>query len=495
MIGTSFGAVYEGIEGTTVQVEADVSNGLPQFSIVGLPDSAVSESKLRIRSAIRNAGMEFPNRRITVNLSPASLKKRGSGLDLAIAIAILRASGQVPEDGQNPIGFAAELSLSGHLGAVPGLVTLALALQRQGLRSITMANSQLKQCVPIPQVTWIPFPSLLDVVQFLRNPSATSPAQFHSPQAEYPSPVHPDFTEVSGLEDVKRALTISAAGHHHIVLVGPPGCGKTMLGERFASILPRLSELDALEVYAIHQACDDTSVPSQVPPTRMPHHTVSVAGMVGGGHRPIPGEVTLAHRGVLFLDEVLEFQRPALDALREPIVQKRIRLSRSGYAVTLPAHFLLIGTLNPCPCGQQGFGECTCVESSIHRYWGRLSGALMDRIDMFVQVQPQRFELHHHDVRSSADIRQQVSQARMRLTQVKSASEQKSLVTQPSNFQDSAWKLFRQAVQHLRLSGRATSSITAMANTIAALDEREHVTEADISEAIALRAAPMSTRP
>lgn len=495
MIGTSFGAVYEGIEGTTVHVEADVSNGLPQFSIVGLPDSAVSESKLRIRSAIRNAGLEFPNRRITVNLSPASLRKRGSGLDLAIAIAILRASDQIPEDGQFPLGFAAELSLSGQLGAVPGLVTLALALQRQGLHSIAIAQSQIQQCVSIPQVAWVPFPSLAEVVQYVRHPNATNPIRVHAPALENPAPKHLDFAEVSGLEDVKRALTIAAAGHHHIVLVGPPGCGKTMLGERFASILPLLSELEALEVYAIHQACDDTSVPSRVPPTRMPHHTVSVAGMVGGGSRPIPGEVTLAHRGVLFLDEVLEFQRPALDALREPIVQKRIRLSRSGYAVTLPAHFLLIGTLNPCPCGQQGFGECNCIESSIHRYWGRLSGALMDRIDMFVQVQPQNIERHSQAARSSVEIREQVCEARMQFEQSHSTRELQSLVVQPPNFQESAWRLFRQAVQHLRLSGRATASITAMANTIAILDKREHVIDADISEAVALRAAPANTHP
>lgn len=491
MIGTSLGAVYEGLEGTVVRVEVDVTNGLPQFSIVGLPDSAVSESKLRIRSAIRNAGLEFPNKRITVNLSPASLKKRGAGLDLAIAVSILRASHQIPNDTADAFGFSAELSLSGALVPVSSLVTLALAFKQQSVRYIAIAEHQFGNCVPIPNVEWVPCASLLDVVQTLRDPHVGTRTDTLPVQPFYACQTTMDFTDVHGLGAVKRALTIAAAGRHHVMLVGPPGCGKTMLGERLPSILPHLSELEALEVYAIHQSCGDSAVPSLIPPLRIPHHTLSAAGMVGGGSRPVPGEITLAHRGVLLLDEVLEFRRSALDALREPIVQKHVRLSRSGHAVTFPADFLLVGTLNPCPCGKRGFGDCTCLASAISRYWNHISGALMDRIDMLIHVHPQSWDVPTQSAEplpeGSADIRQCVTSASGVLKTGAATLQSGALTVQPSDFQASAWKWMRQAVHQIRLSGRAAASVQSMSRTIAALDGRDTVADGDVSEAIAMR--------
>ncbi|OFW78743.1 MAG: hypothetical protein A2201_02230 [Alicyclobacillus sp. RIFOXYA1_FULL_53_8] len=493
MIGVCYGAVADGLDATIVKVEADVGRGLPQFSIVGLPDSAVTESRLRIRSAIQNAGLEFPRGRITVNLSPASVRKHGAGLDLAIAIAILRSTGWVPNVIDRVVGFCAELSLSGDLVQVPGILNLALAFQKHHIVQAVVAIPQQSDLIPLPNFTWVPFHSLGKVAEFLRDPATTIPevvVQGIEP-AFLELEDEGDFSEVAGMEQVKRALTIAAAGRHHILLIGPPGCGKTMISERFPSIMPRLSSMEALEVYAIHQASGIARQPSLTPPFRMPHHTLTTAGLIGGGAPVTAGEVTLAHRGVLVLDELLEFQRTTLDALREPLVSKQLRMTRGGRSAILPADFILVGTLNPCPCGQRGFADCRCTDSIVTRYWSRLSGPFLDRVDLVVHVHPNRTRQNaseRGESSASRVIRRRVEAARLALANPDSASPLgHEMERRPLVMNRAARELLQRAGTGLQLSRRAMLSITRVAQTIGALDEQEEIRSEQIEEALALR--------
>lgn len=499
MVGVSYGAVLDGLDAAVVKVEADVGHGLPQFAIVGLPDSAVSESKLRIRSAFQNAGLTFPRGKITVNLSPASLRKRGAGLDLAIAIAILRSTGTLPEESGTAWGFCGELSLSGSLVPVRGILHLALAFRRSEIKHVAMAAQQKSDCLPLPDLDWYAFSSLSDIVDFLRVPNHTRPqsnVEFSEPVFQQVDAIG-DFSEVSGLEDVKRALMIAAAGHHHVLLVGPPGCGKTMLAERFPGILPALSNLEALEVVAIHQASGLARTDSVTPPLRSPHHTLTTAGLIGGGIPMTAGEVTLAHHGVLLLDELLEFQRSTLDALREPLVTRTIRLARGGQSTVLPADFILLGTLNPCPCGQRGFGECRCSDRAVDRYWSRLSGPLLDRIDIVVYVRPEQHEKIEKTVDlpvslSSGQVQRKVAEAKSRLAERQAKVDSPSRTHQippavVTTIEPAAILLLHKAAKILNLSQRGTDSVSRVAQTISLLENESHIHTRHIEEALALR--------
>lgn len=489
MIGTCLSAMLDGIEATIVRVEADVSPGIPQFSIVGLPDSTVNESKLRVRAALRNSGVELPNQRITVNLSPASVRKRGAALDLAIAIAILRASHQVPPDIGTGIGFLAELALDGSLLPAEAMVSLSLGMKNAGIRRIMMSGPP-DTLLPIPDTQFYSFRNLADVVSVLRHP-ADIPPPLSIPKVREPRAAQGvDMEEVKGHDDVKRSLLIAAVGRHHTLLVGPPGCGKTMLAERFVTLLPRLSFTETLEVYAIHQAVLSSSLPSTTPPVRMPHHSLTVTGMIGGTSLMIPGEVTLAHHGVLIVDELLEFSRKTLESLREPLSNQSVRLHRGGKISNFPADFQLIGTLNPCPCGQRGYGDCDCKEGDVARYWSKLSGALSDRIQMTVPVSkvastvdmPLKGERKDE---SSSRLRARVECARThRLAMVGNSSTGS---VPKARVKSDARALLARAAQAWSWSSRAVNSVLSVACSICALEGNEVISVPDVEEAIALR--------
>lgn len=496
MLGVAYGAVLEGIAACPVRVEADVSQGLPLFSIVGLPDSAVQESKLRIRAAMKNSGLPFPSSRITINLSPANMKKRGPGLDLAIAVAILNAVGYLNGDATLSSAFCGELGLSGDIAPVVGVVNLALALHGSGMNRIVLSANQMEGIVPIPAFEWIAAHTLLEVVDICKSNYSLGivlPGPLpHPGQGESDSTslwTNGNVSEVRGLTQVKRALLIAATGRHHSLLFGPPGCGKTMLAERFHTILPPLTPEQALEAYAIHQACDVPRRLDALPPVRSPHHTVTRAGLIGGGSPPVPGEVTLAHHGVLLLDEILEFQRTTLESLREPLGSRTVRVTRGGYRSVFPADFLLLGTLNPCPCGQHGFGHCTCLPTQIHRYWSSLSGPLIDRMELIIPVHPEpRATSADRETVSSEDLRKKAEQARAALME----REQWLGHGRSSDVSSEAMKLVLRAGEKIPLSTRGIHGVLRVARTISALDGSQAVEKRHIEEGLAYRSL---TRP
>jgi magnesium chelatase family protein len=489
LLGTSLGTVTTGLDTKIVKVEADVSRGLPQFSIVGLPDSAVTESKLRIRSAIRNSGLEFPAQRITVNLSPASVRKHGAGLDLPIAIAILRASGQTPEDMVTQSAFCGELALSGAVVPVDGIVTTALGVHNAGITQFYLSQAQAHQGVSLPPMEWYAVRTLSEVVENLRKPTTRQTLQF-SDNLFDDSGSFEDMSEVVGLEPIKRGLAIAAVGRHHTLVVGPPGCGKTMIAQRFPTILPRLSDNDAISVYALWQAAGIAMNPSRIPPLRMPHHSLTVSGLIGGGVTVHPGEVTLAHRGVLVLDELLEFRRHTLDALREPLVHSQIHLARAGQHLVLPADFQLLGTLNPCPCGYYGSAKCHCGERQIRQYWSVLSGPLLDRIDITLSIQnkaPSHTATPRQPTKSSEQIRAEVEAARLllRARQTGLSHDREGLVL--DDFHQEAKDLLEQVVQPLSLTKRGLKSLEKIARSISGLEQHAQVMVSDVQEALSLR--------
>ncbi len=484
-----------GIEATEVTVEVHLGPGLPAFNVVGLPDTEVREAKDRVRAALHQCGFEFPARRITVNLAPADLPKDSSRFDLAMALGILAASGQLPPGSLTGHEFAGELSLTGDLRPVRGALAMALGAERARRRFVLPAENAA-QAALVAGAQILPASTLLQVCAHLIGSEPLEQFRLPATATDEPGPAFPDFSEVKGQGQAKRAMEVAAAGGHHLLLLGPPGTGKSMLAARFPGILPPLSGSEAVETAAIHSASSsgfDTRLWGSRP-YRAPHHTATSAALVGGGSPPRPGEISLAHNGVLFLDELPEFPRTALEALREPLECGSISISRAGRQAVFPARFQLIAAMNPCPCGYLGdaTGRCRCLPDQVARYRSRISGPLLDRIDFRVEAPaPRDAELcAAAAAEGSVAIRARVVAARERQMMRQGKSNAMLGVSETERYcvlDTRSERLLRQAIIRLPLSARAYHRVLRVARTIADLAGSTAIAAEHIAEAIHYR--------
>jgi magnesium chelatase family protein len=493
-LATSYSRGKQGINAPLVSIEVHITNGLPGLSIVGLPEAAVRESKDRVRSALINSHFEFPPRRITINLAPADLPKEGGRFDLAIALAILAASGQIDPVSLKRHECIGELSLSGELRPVNGLLPAAIQTRNSG-RCLIAPESNLGEIQLIDDIDAIGALHLLDVCAHLNGQKRIEAATQEKPQATLD---RIDFSEVQGQHQAKRALEIAAAGNHNLLMIGPPGTGKSMLSERFPTILPPLTEQQALENASIASISSNGIDLSRwrKPAYRSPHHTASAAALVGGGSNPMPGEISLAHHGVLFLDELPEFDRKVLEVLREPLETGKITISRAARQTEFPSQFQLIAAMNPCPCGHLGdpSGRCHCTSEQILRYRAKISGPLLDRIDMHIEVPRIPYETLSNQQQttseSSKKISDRVSAARNLATQRQSSANSSLTPSQIKTFcqlDEESNQILKTATDKLGLSPRAYHRILKVSRTIADLSGDDKISIAALSEAIGYR--------
>jgi len=490
------------MEAPQVTVEVHLANGLPSFTIVGLPETEVKESKDRVRAALQNARFEFPAKRITVNLAPADLPKESGRFDLPIALGILAASGQMPGDALNGYEFAGELSLSGDLRPIRGALAMTYAMHKsnhsEGSRRIfILPRENADEAALVVDATIFPADSLLQVCAHFAAQDADAKLARHQPSLQPSAPPYLDFSDVKGQLQAKRALEVAAAGGHSVLLIGPPGTGKSMLAARFPGILPPMTDEEALESAAVQSLTGGFSVTRwKTRPYRSPHHTASGVALVGGGGTPRPGEISLAHRGVLFLDELPEFDRKVLEVLREPLESGRITISRAARQADFPARFQLLAAMNPCPCGFLGHREkpCRCTPDQVTRYQGKISGPLLDRIDMQIQVGALAHEelLQQTPGESSACIAERVArsfalqqQRQKKSNYLLSTSEIDTLCKPDAAGED----LLRTAMTRLNWSARAYHRVLKVARTIADLSQAPVIGKAHIAEAIQYRRA------
>ncbi len=492
-----------GLDGEIVEVEVDISQGIPRFDVVGLPERPVQEAKDRVRSAVRNSGHSFTNQRITVNLAPADLRKEGPAYDLPIAVGILIASGQVPEP-FTPSVFLGELSLDGHVRHTQGVLPMVGLARERGIATAYVPAVDAPEASLVDGVEVIPVASLSVLAAHLKG---LEPIPRHDAATnQLPRPAESegvDFRDVRGQEHVKRALEVAASGGHNVILVGPPGSGKTLLSRATPTILPPMTMDESLEVTKIYSVAG--MLPPQTPllrarPFRAPHHTVSHAGLVGGGRTPRPGEITLSHRGVLFLDELPEFAHSVLESIRQPLEDRVVTVSRAQGNVTFPANFMLMAAMNPCPCGYYGdpTRHCSCSEPVVTRYRHRISGPLLDRVDIFVDVPRVDYEklVDGPSNEGSTEIRARVEQCRdgqrLRFSESRLSSNAEMGPVEVREFcqhflDDPARSLMRTAVNQLALSARAFHRVLKVSRTIADLAGSQEITATHVAEALQYR--------
>ena len=502
MLARVFSCAVVGLEGVIVEVEVDYTNGLPGVTIVGLPDAAVVESRERVQTAVKNAGLHFPRHRIVVNLSPASIRKEGPAYDLPIALGVILLAGFLPHDSIENTIVIGELSLDGMVRHTRGVLPMAATARANGFKRMFVPEVDAPEAALIPDLEVIPVKSLADLYAHLSGRQFIEPYQPLADELE-PLFIPTDFGEIKGQEHVKRALEVAASGGHNALLVGSPGAGKTLLARAMPGILPEMSIEESLDVTRIYSVADQ--LPAGTPlirhrPFRAPHHTISHAGLVGGGNIPKPGEISLAHRGVLFLDEFPEFGTRVLEVMRQPMEDKIVTISRAKGSLTFSANFQLIAAMNPCPCGYYGDSQkpCSCAPAVVTKYQKRISGPLLDRIDIHIEVPRVDYEKLSGDRvgESSEAIRARVQAARDKQSQrfanngsgiVCNADMRVGEIRQFCKLQDEGQSLMRAAMSQMQLSARAYHRILKLARTIADLAGSEEIESVHLAEALQYR--------